>query len=50
MSKNSAIQTYYATIEWNESKKRTKKLKRKNPKNATTPTKPRYKPNNRRGV
>ena len=50
MSKNSAIQTYYAAVEWNESRKRAKKSKRKNTKNATTPTKPRYKPNNRRNV
>ena len=50
MSKNSALQTYYAAVEWNDSRKRAKKSKRKTNKNATTPTKHRFKPNNRRNV
>jgi len=50
MSKNSTIQTYYAAVEWNESRKRARKLTRKLNKNATTSTKPRHKSNNRRDV
>ena len=50
MSKNSALQTYYAAVEWNESRKRARKSTRKTNKNATTPTKHRFKPNNRRGM
>ena len=50
MSKNSTLQTYYASVEWNDSRKRARKLTRKTKNNATTPTKPRSKPNNRRDV
>ena len=50
MSKNSALQTYYAAVEWNESRKRARKSTRKLNKNATTSTKFRPKPNNRRDV
>ena len=50
MSKNSTLQTYYAAVEWNESRKRARKSTRKLNKNATTPTKHRFKPNNRRGM
>ena len=50
MSKNSPLQNYRATIEWLESRKRARKFKRKSNKNATTPTKHRFKPNNRRDM
>tara|TARA_B110000879_G_scaffold10022_1_gene12964 strand:+ start:1935 stop:2087 length:153 start_codon:yes stop_codon:yes gene_type:complete len=50
MSKNSTIQTYYAAVEWNESRKRARKSTRKPNQNATAPTKHRFKPNNRRDV
>ena len=50
MSKNSPLQNYRATIEWLESRKRVRKFKRKSNKNATTSTKHRFKPNNRRDV
>ena len=50
MSKNSPLQNYRATMEWLESRKRARKFKRKSNKNATTPTKHRFKPNNRRNV
>jgi len=50
MSKNSALQTYYAAVEWNDARKRARKSTRKTNKNATTPTKHRFKPNNRRDV
>ena len=50
MSKNSPLQNYRATIEWLESRKRARKFKRKSNKNATTTTKHRFKPNNRRDV
>ena len=50
MSKNSPLQNYRATIEWLESRKRARKFKRKSNKNATTPTKHRVKPNNRRDM
>jgi len=50
MSKNSPLQTYYATVEWLEAAKRQRKLNKKKTKNATTTTKHRSKPNNRRNV
>ena len=50
MSKNSPLQNYRATMEWHESRKRARKFKRKSNKNATTSTKHRFKPNNRRDV
>ena len=50
MSKKSPLQNYQATIEWLESRKRARKFKRKSNKNATTPTKHRFKPNNRRDM
>ncbi len=50
MSKNSPLQNYRATMEWLESRKRARKFKRKSNKNATTPTKHRFKPNNRRNM
>ena len=50
MSKNSPLQNYRATMEWLESRKRAKKFKRKSNKHATTPTKHRFKPNNRRNM
>ena len=50
MSKNSPLQNYRATMEWLESRKRARKFKRKSNKNATTPTKHRFKPNYRRNV
>jgi len=37
-------------MEWLESRKRARKFKRKSNKNATTPTKHRFKSNNRRDV
>lgn len=50
MSKNSPLQTYQASVEWLESIKRQRKLNKKKTKNATTSTKHRSKPNNRRNV
>ena len=50
MSKNSPLQNYRATMEWLESRKRARKFKRKSNKNATTSTKHRFKPNNRRNM
>ena len=50
MSKNSPLQNYRATMEWHESRKRARKFKRKSNKNATTSTKHRFMPNNRRNV
>jgi hypothetical protein len=50
MSKNSTLQTYYAAVEWNESRKRARKLTRKTTNNATTPNERRPKPNYRRGM
>ena len=50
MSKNSPLQNYRDTMEWLESRKRARKFKRKSNKNATTSTKHRFKPNNRRDV
>ena len=50
MSKNSPLQNYQATMEWHDARKRARKLTRKTKNNATTPTKPRSKSNNRRDV
>ena len=50
MSKNSPLQNYPSTMECHESRKRARKFKRKTNRHATTPTKHRFKPNNRRDV
>ena len=50
MSKNSPLQNFRATMEWHESRKRARKFKRKSNKHATTSTKFRHKPNNRRNM